>query len=97
LCNEILAEELGRKRTTKTSQPEDQLAPDLKAWDALSDDELLAEMTRAHGGHENVDRAVARHVTALRSRGVTWVRIREALGMTRQSAWEEVLRRGVSR
>ena len=86
LCDQILAEELGRKRGTR--QPKDQLPPDLKAWDALSDEELLAEMTRAHGAHENVDRAVARHVTALRSRGVTWVRIGEALGMTRQSAWE---------
>lgn len=86
LCNEILAAELGRKRGKKG--PKDQQPPDLKAWDGLSDDALLAEMAKAHGAHENVDRAVARHVRALRSRGVTWVRIGEALGMTRQSAWE---------
>lgn len=45
-------------------------------------------MVRAHAAHHNVDRAVRRHVRALRARGVSWARIGEALGMTRQSAWE---------
>ena len=62
--------------------------PTLKVWDSLSDDELLAEMVTAHAAHENVDRAVAHHVAALRARGISWARIGEALGMTRQSAWE---------
>ena len=62
--------------------------PALKAWDGLSDDDLLGEMVRAHAAHHNVDRAVKRHVAALRERGISWARIGEALGMTRQSAWE---------
>ena len=91
LCNQIITEEMARKgssandavRSDKTQDP-----PTLKAWDGLSDEDLLAEMVRAHAAHQNVDRAVAHHVTALRARGVSWARIGEALGMTRQSAWE---------
>jgi biotin operon repressor len=45
-------------------------------------------MVKAHAAHANVDRAVRLHVQTLRDRGVTWARIGEALGMTRQSAWE---------
>lgn len=81
LCNQIVAEELAA--TTTGSDP-----PKLRAWDGLSDDDLLAEMVRAHAAHENVDRGVAHHVAELRARGVSWARIGEALGMTRQSAWE---------
>ena len=82
LCNQIIAAELAHK-TTSGDNP-----PTLKAWESLSDEELLAEMVRAHVAHENVDRAVARHVAELRARGTSWARIGEALGMTRQSAWE---------
>jgi len=91
LCTQIITEESALKsssaddavRSGNTQNP-----PTLKAWDGLSDEDLLAEMVRAHAAHENVDRAVAHHVTALRARGVSWARIGEALGMTRQSAWE---------
>lgn len=91
LCNQIIAEELDRKRSQAgNSDPSTsrQDPPPIKAWEALSDEDLLAEMVRAHAAHENVDRAVAHHVAALRERGVSWARIGEALGMTRQSAWE---------
>ncbi len=82
LCNTILAEELART-TSSADDP-----PTLKAWDNLSDEDLLAEMVRAHAAHVNVDRAVAHHVGQLRARDISWARIGEALGMTRQSAWE---------
>jgi hypothetical protein len=82
LCDQIIAKELARR----TTSGDDPLA--LKAWDDLSDNELLAEMVRAHAAHANVDHAVGHHVAALRARGVSWTRIGEALGMTRQSAWE---------
>ncbi len=91
LCNQIIAEEMAHKgrsaddavRPDNTEDP-----PTLKAWDGLSDEDLLAEMVRAHAAHQNVDRAVAHHVAALRARGISWARIGEAMGMTRQSAWE---------
>ncbi len=89
LCNQITTQELHRKvaqapaagSSTKSQDP-----TTIKAWDGLSDDGLLEEMVRAHAAHQNVDRAVAHHVAALRARGVSWARIGEALGMTRQSA-----------
>jgi hypothetical protein len=94
LCHQIIAEEAAR--TARTGRPAHAAVrppgpdapPTLKAWDGLSDDALLAEMVRAHAAHVNVDRAVGFHVAALRARGVSWARIGEALGMTRQSAWE---------
>ena len=92
LCKQIIAEELDDKgaRAGKTdgTHPTADDPPTIKAWEGLSDSELLAEMVRAHAAHQNVDRAVAHHVAALRLRGVSWARIGEALGMTRQSAWE---------
>jgi len=73
LCDKILAK-----------QP----LPEFKNLDDASDDDLLAEMVRIHASHQHIDAAVARVVARLRSRDVTWARIGEALGMTRQSAWE---------
>lgn len=86
LCNEIIADELLKAPPAERSDGDE--PPKMKHWDGLSDDELLEEMVRAHGAHDNVDRAVRGYVSDLRQRGVTWVRIGEALNMTRQSAWE---------
>ncbi|MGA2530440.1 MAG: ClpX C4-type zinc finger protein [Acidimicrobiales bacterium] len=91
LCSQIITEELTRTGGSAGDAGRSDNAQDpqtLKAWDGLSDEDLLAEMVRAHAAHRNVDRAVAHHVAALRARGVSWARIGEALGMTRQSAWE---------
>lgn len=91
LCNQIIVEELDRKPGQQGDEippAKSRTPPALKPWDELSDDDLLHEMVRAHDAHQNVDRAVANHVAALRARGVSWARIGEALGMTRQSAWE---------
>ena len=51
-------------------------------------EEALARMVALHRSRQQVDREVAAAVRALRARGVTWTRIGESLGMTRQSAWE---------
>lgn len=91
LCNEVIRQELDRRgaRVPEGAQsPRSSDPTTIKAWDGLSDDGLLEEMVRAHAAHQNVDRAVAHHVAALRARGISWARIGEALGMTRQSAWE---------
>lgn len=91
LCAQILADapirgDRGGARSRRSASRDP--LPMLGIWDTLSDDELLAEMVKAHAAHENVDRAVAQHVVALRARGISWARIGQALGMTRQSAWE---------
>ena len=91
LCNQIVTKEMRRKQSAEDDggpSPESPVPSTLRAWDSLADDVLLAEMVRAHGAHQNVDRAVRLHVAALRERGMSWARIGEALGMTRQSAWE---------
>lgn len=62
--------------------------PSVRGWDELDDDGLLGEMVRIHAGRRQVDDAVGQVVRRLRERRVTWARIGEALGMTRQSAWE---------
>jgi hypothetical protein len=49
---------------------------------------LLETMLRLHRSREDVEQAVARYVRELRKRGMTWSRIGEALGISRQSAWE---------
>ena len=91
LCNQIIAGELEARKPGDAGAPRanrGEPPPMLKAWDSLSDEELLSEMVKAHAAHDNVDRGVALHVKALRVRGVSWARIGDALGMTRQSAWE---------
>jgi len=91
LCNDILAEELGlshRRSAVPGKTADSEEVPAFKDWEGAPDDELLGEMVRIHGSHENVDRAVSQFIQALRSRGMSWARIGEALGMTRQSAWE---------
>ncbi len=76
LCNEIITEETG-----KAPMP-------LARPDATEADEI-ERMVALHKSREQVDREVAATVRGLRARGVTWTRIGEALGMTRQSAWEK--------
>ena len=56
--------------------------------DGKSDDELLADMARLDKSRGQVEAAVQDRAQRLRSRSVTWARIGEALGISRQSAWE---------
>ena len=91
LCNHILADELARPELRdgiSRARPRGKEPPSITDWDQLSDDDLLTEMVRIHGSHQGVDRAVGQAVRVLRARGTTWSRIGDALGMTRQSAWE---------
>lgn len=88
-CDRILAEEFRDLDASEGAEARYAAPPpSIKEWDELSDDELLGEMVRVHGSHEQVDRAVSSVVHRLRARNVTWMRIGEALGTTRQSAWE---------
>lgn len=66
----------------------DQPAPSFPPLDGKSDDELLADVARLHLSRGQLETAVQQRVQHLRSRSVTWARIGETLGMSRQSAWE---------
>jgi ClpX C4-type zinc finger len=59
------------------------------AWEQrFSDEELLAHLPKVAALSAQVERNLTGWVRSARGRGITWTRIGEALGMTRQSAWE---------
>ena len=77
LCNEILAARPpGRDQTA------------IPFWESMTDDEMLAHLPRIAAVANQVEGDMRVWVQRLRDRGVTWTRIGDALGMTRQSAWE---------
>jgi hypothetical protein len=73
LCDLILAE-----------QP----AGEFGAWREHSDDQLLASLARIQAVVAQVDAAVHDYVATLRGRDISWTRIGEALGVSKQAAWE---------
>lgn len=73
VCDQILAGEPTR---------------DFPSEDSLSDAALLDKMAAIAASRDQVEDAVKARVQSLRKRGVTWVRIGEVLGISRQSAWE---------
>ncbi|MBG6136874.1 ATP-dependent Clp protease ATP-binding subunit ClpX [Longispora fulva] len=62
--------------------------PSFPPLDGKNDEELLADVARIEASRGQVDVAVHDRVRRLRGRSVTWARIGEALGISRQSAWE---------
>jgi hypothetical protein len=62
--------------------------PAFPGWESLSDEALLATLAASDAVVEDVRGVLQQHVDALRGRGVSWSRIGDALGMSRQAAWE---------
>jgi hypothetical protein len=62
--------------------------PTVGGWAEQPDDELLASLARIQAVVSQVDAAVHDHVGILRTRGISWTRIGEALGVSKQAAWE---------
>jgi hypothetical protein len=63
--------------------------PALAPWErAGSADEVLAALPRIAALSAQVEEGLTSWVRRARQLGATWARIGEALGMTRQSAWE---------
>jgi|SRR5580693_1406894 hypothetical protein len=76
LCTQIIA-----------TRPD--VAAAFSGWEEkMSDEELLGHLPRVAAASAQVDQQLTTWVRQARSRGITWTRIGEALGMTRQSAWE---------
>jgi ClpX C4-type zinc finger len=73
LCGLILAENL---------------APELGSWNEQPDDQVLASLAKIQAAVSQADAAVHDHVAVLRARGISWTRIGEALGVSKQAAWE---------
>jgi ClpX C4-type zinc finger len=65
------------------------VVPQLLPWEQVtSADEVLASLPRVAAASAQVEQNLTGWVRRARALGVTWARIGEALGMTRQSAWE---------
>jgi hypothetical protein len=73
LCDLIIAEETVRE---------------FGSWSERPDDDLLASLVRVQAVVSQVDAAVHDRVAILRERGIGWTRIGEALGVSKQAAWE---------
>ncbi|GGP55339.1 ClpX C4-type zinc finger protein [Saccharothrix coeruleofusca] len=81
LCDQALAEDLGSGDAATVPE-----------WAGMTDDELLDHLPRIAATAERVENGLRERVAELCGRGVTWTRIGEALGTTRQSAWERFAR-----
>jgi hypothetical protein len=85
ICNECICicdELIANKPKTKADNP-------VESWERkFSDDELLEHLPKVAATSALVEQQLNRWVDQARSRGITWTRIGQALGMTRQSAWE---------
>jgi hypothetical protein len=57
-------------------------------WDAMSDEQLLAALKPAAATVDGTRAVLQSQVETLRRRGVSWVAIGSALGVSRQAAWE---------
>lgn len=73
LCNRILA-----------GKP----TPPFAGWDSLSDADLLTTLKPSSAAVDAVRDVLQQHVDLLRRRNVSWTQIGDALGMSRQAAWE---------
>lgn len=62
-------------------------------WQHVDDATLLRRIADIADARDGVEQHLAQWVDRLRERGVSWARIGQALGMTRQSAWERFEKR----
>ena len=63
-------------------------AADFAGWDAYTNEELLASLAPSEATLAAVRDDLRAKVAILRERGVSWAAIGEALGISRQAAWE---------
>jgi hypothetical protein len=73
LCDRILA---------------DESVPELGSWKEQPDDDMLASLARIQAVVAQVDAGAHDYVAILRGRGISWTRIGQALGVSKQAAWE---------
>ena len=73
ICNSIIA-----------GLPSDGFA----GWDKLADEALLTNLERSQAAFESSRTVLQQQIDTLRSRKVSWAKIGDALGVSRQAAWE---------
>jgi hypothetical protein len=57
-------------------------------WDQMADDALLGGLERSQAAFEGSRAVLQQQIDVLREREVSWQKIGEALGVSRQAAWE---------
>ncbi|MGH7291184.1 MAG: ClpX C4-type zinc finger protein [Myxococcota bacterium] len=62
--------------------------PGFAGWDSLPDDRLLAALAPSTLAVDRVRDVLQEQIDVLRRRGISWSQIGEALGISRQAAWE---------
>lgn len=62
--------------------------PEFAGWDSYTDSQLLQSLSPTEKTLEAVRRDLQTKVDILRKRGVSWEMIGQALGISRQAAWE---------
>lgn len=62
--------------------------PDLPRWSTMTDEAMLARLPLIATSLQQVEDALEQWVVETRRRGASWARIGDALGISRQSAWE---------
>lgn len=67
---------------------EDDVPAGTPPWTRLDDETLLRRIGEVATAGDQVETHLVAWVDAARQRGISWARIGESLGMTRQSAWE---------
>ncbi len=60
----------------------------LPYWESMDDAQLLAQLPRIAAVAIQIDDQLHLWVTRARERGASWSRVGQALGISRQSAWE---------
>lgn len=86
ICNECVA--LAAAIIAEHTGEKDEDTPRLPLWEKLTDDEMLAHISKVLAVGAQIEENLRDWVLELRRRSVTWARIGQALGMSRQSAWE---------
>lgn len=85
LCTQIIA----AKGDAADGKAEGENVPSPTLWERFEDvDSVLDVLPQAAAAGAQVEENLTQLVRRARALGATWARIGEALGMTRQSAWE---------
>lgn len=59
-----------------------------KGWDDLTDEQLLFAIKASEASFAALESLIRVQIAALRKRDVSWAAIGQALGISRQAAWE---------
>jgi len=84
ICNECVA----LSASIIDGSPESSAGPRVPVWESWTDEEMLSHIPRVAAHIDQAEADLRSWAQELRRRGVTWARLGEALGITRQSAWE---------